>query len=57
MVEATHKGFNTTMVEANLEGVAMLEVTLKAVAEVMVVAKAEIKDMLDRFGREKNPFH
>ena len=59
MVEATHKGFNTTMVEANLEGVAMLEVTLKAVAEVVVeaVAEAEVKDMLDRFGSEMNPFH
>ena len=59
MVEATHQGFNTTMVEANLEGVAMLEVTLKAVAEVVVeaVAEAEVKDMLDRFGSEMNPFH
>ena len=57
MVEATHKGFNTTMVEANLEGVAMLEVTLKAVAEVVVVAEAEVEDMLDRFGSEMNPFH
>ena len=55
MVEATHKGFNTTMVE----GVAMLEVTLKAVAEVVVeaVAEAEVEDMLDRFGSEMNPFH
>ena len=51
MVEATHKGFNTTMVEANLEGVAILEVTLKAVAE------AEVEDMLDRFRNEMNPFH
>ena len=57
MVEATHNGFNTTMVEANLEGVAMLEVTLKAVAEVVVVAEAEVEDMLDRFGSEMNPFH
>ena len=57
MVEATHKGFNTTMVEANWEGMAMLEVTLKAVAEVVVVAEAEVEDMLDRFGREMNPFH
>ena len=57
MVEATHKGFNTTIVEANLEGVAMLEVTLKAVAEVVVVAEAEVEDMLDRFGSEMNPFH
>ena len=42
MVEATHKGFNTTMVEANLEGMAMLEVTLKAVAEVVVEAVTPI---------------
>ena len=55
MVEATHKGFNTTMVEANLEGVAMLEVTLKAVVEA--VAEAEVEDMLDRFGSEVNPLH
>ena len=59
MVEAAHKGFNATMVEANLEGVAMLEVTLKAVAEVVVeaMAEAEVEDMLDRFKSEMNPFH
>ena len=58
VVEATHKGFNTTMVEANLEVVAMVEVTLKAVADAVaeVVAEAEVEDMLDRFGREMNPF-
>ena len=59
-VEATHKEADTAMVEAeaNLMVVAVVEVTLKAVADAVaeVVAEAEVEDMLDRFGREMNPF-
>ena len=46
-VEASHKEADTTMVEANIVIVAMVEVTLKAVAEGVVeaVAEAEVEVM------------
>ena len=58
VVEATHKGFNTTMVEANLEVVAMVEVTLKAVADAVAeaVAEAEVEDMLRQIWEGNEPF-